>query len=131
VLTVVTQSADLLPIQQHDSILLVEDDGAARKAMSALLRSAGYRIRAFATAEEALRGVLANDLPAIAIVDLNLPGMDGLELISRIKAIDPDVAAVLTTANDSPWLQVEILKQGVGYLRKPIDFEQLLQVLRN
>jgi CheY-like chemotaxis protein len=127
----VTQLADPLTQSDHGSILLVEDDRTARRATAALLRSVGYTIRSAASGEEALKGVIADDLPGIAIVDLNLPGMDGLELISRIKALNPDVSIVLTTAIDSPWLQVEVLKQGVGYLRKPIDFDQLLQMLRS
>jgi two-component system C4-dicarboxylate transport response regulator DctD len=131
VLPLVTQFADAPPPPQHDSILLVEDDRAARRAMAALLRSAGYKIRAVATAEEALRGLIANGLPAIVIVDLNLPGMDGMELITQIQHLDPDVSIVLTTANDSATLQIQIQKQGLGYLRKPIDFGQLLQILRS
>jgi len=114
----------------RDSILLVEDDPSSRHAMTALLSSVGYEIHAVESAEEALGVLAAEEPPAIAIVDLNLPGMDGLELIAHLKRMNPEIHAVLTTAYDSGALQSDVRRLGVGYLRKPISFDKLLCVLR-
>lgn len=113
-------------------ILLVEDERASRHAMYALLRGAGYETRAFASAEDALERLQSDreNLPSVALVDLNLPGMDGLELISRLRERDAGLFVVLITANDSPSLRGQIQQKHLGYLRKPINFEHLLHLIQ-
>ena len=99
--------------------------------MSALLRGAGYEIQAVASAEDALE-LLRSEwkiLPAVALVDLNLPGMDGLELIAQLRKRDAGLFAVLITAHDSAALRGQIQQKHLGYLRKPINFEHLLHLI--
>jgi CheY-like chemotaxis protein len=115
----------------NQSILVVEDERASRRALTSLLRTAGYDIRAAESAEEALQLVATGSFPTIALVDLNLPGMDGLELIARLRALDTGVFAILITANDSQYVRSHLLTGCVDYLRKPINFEHLLQIIHD
>jgi CheY-like chemotaxis protein len=117
-------------VGRKQSILVVEDERASRRALTSLLRTAGYDISEAESAEEALELIASGRLPAIALVDLNLPGMDGLELIRRLRALDDAVFAILITANDSPYVRSHLLSGRVDYLRKPINFGQLLQLIQ-
>jgi len=112
-------------------ILIVEDESIARHALSHLLHHSGFQIKAAASAEEALEIVNECGAPEAALVDLDLPGMDGLELIDRLSKQNPDVLSVLITA--APPERVEELK-GANvspdrYLRKPLKVADLLSLL--
>lgn len=67
--------------------------------------------------------------PSIAVVDLDLPGMNGLDLISRLKALNPKLHSVLITGADCDRLDSMLKNRPVACLRKPVDFEQLLNLL--
>jgi CheY-like chemotaxis protein len=112
-------------------ILIVEDESIARNALSHLLHHSGFEIQAAASAEEALEIVDQCGAPEVALVDLDLPGMDGLELIGHLSKQNPDVLSVLITA--APPERVEQLKRGDAspdrYLRKPLKVADLLGLL--
>lgn len=110
-------------------ILLVEDERVTRKAMTLLLAVSGYPTQAAGSAEEALRLVERGGVPPIAIVDLDLPGMNGLELITRLEQADPAVVPVLITAVGDDALNAALQGRRVKYLRKPVDFDALLLLL--
>jgi two-component system C4-dicarboxylate transport response regulator DctD len=118
------------PPQGNPQVLLVEDERVSRRALAALLAASGYQTEAVASAEEAL-SVLGEDgnLPRIALVDLNLPGMSGLDLIERLEQLDPDVYPVLITAQGGETLRAHLRDRGVGYLQKPVNFDRLLVML--
>jgi DNA-binding NtrC family response regulator len=111
------------------TVLIVEDDESSRRALRRLLSTCGYRARAFASAEEALSALNEGSMPPIALIDLELPGMNGLDLISRLENLDPTVHAILITASDSETLLGHLQGRDVTYLRKPLDFERLLTIL--
>src|SRR5687767_15857832 len=104
------------------SVLIVEDERASRTALSRLLARSGYDNQAVASAEDALRLIRRSGAPRVALVDLNLPGMSGFELIERLSRIDPSVVIVLTTAAAGEPLMERVRDFGVEYLRKPLDF---------
>src|SRR3954451_19918460 len=87
---------------QHgtDGVLIVEDEQSSRRALSLLLCSCGYRPQTFRTAEEALVWLAAGEQPAVALVDLDLPGIDGIELIEKLAQLSPMTRSVLVTATD-------------------------------
>ena len=91
--------------------------------------SCGYQTRAVASAEEALSALNDVTLPSIALIDLDLPGMSGLDLISLLGHRQPTVYPVLITATDPDTLTSRLGARDVTYLRKPLDFEKLLTVL--
>lgn len=111
------------------SVLIVEDEAVSRRALSALLMLSGHDTLAVPTAEEALDLVDAGQVPEFALVDLDLPGMNGMDLIRRLRRDHPEVVPVLITATSRE--RVERLKDehDVNYMRKPIDLVTLLSLL--
>jgi CheY-like chemotaxis protein len=111
------------------SILIVEDERVSRRALAMLLASCGYLTASAASGEEALRMMRGRSAPSIAVVDLDLPGMNGLDLIARLKALNPKLHSVLITGADCERLDSLMKNRPVPCLRKPVDFEQLLNLL--
>ena len=114
----------------RSAVLLVEDERISRRALAALLNASGYSTEAVATAEDALRVIRHGQTPPrIALVDLNLPGMNGLDLIDRLRELAPSVYPVLITATGAEALNEALGDRHLTYLRKPVDFDRLLNVL--
>ncbi len=113
----------------HGVVLIVEDERVSRKALATLLASSGYSAETVETAEEALEVVNDGPPPEVALIDLDLPGMNGMELISRLKRTQPSVKSILITAVDREMLDPVLRRFGITHIRKPIDFASLLQVL--
>jgi CheY-like chemotaxis protein len=113
-----------------ESIMVVEDERSTRRALSLLLSSCGYRPEAFETAEEALSAFQERLIPRVALVDLDLPGMNGLEFIKKLQILDPHVFPILITATDEATLEARLRERPVAYLRKPLNFNLLLSLLR-
>jgi DNA-binding NarL/FixJ family response regulator len=102
------------------SICLVEDHAGTRESLAALLSEApSLRLLAtYATAEAALRGVPAAD-PDVALVDINLPGMSGIELVARLKVACPRLSLLMLTTHEESELIFQSLRAGAsGYLLK-------------
>lgn len=110
--------------------MIVEDEQTSRRALSVLLAACGYKPQAFSSAEEALRSINEHAFPTVALVDLDLPGMNGLELIGRLEKLNPSVFPILITATDQETLSAGLRGRAVAYLRKPLDFDTLLSLLR-
>ncbi len=106
-----------------DDILVVDDNAANVKLLSFLLSSKGYQVRTAADADEALREVAARR-PRLILMDLQLPGMDGLALTRLLKA-DPamrGVAIVAVTAYAMSEDRTRAIEAGCdGFISKPID----------
>src|SRR5439155_23089948 len=79
-------------------VLIVEDERISRQALAFLLEDSGFAPDPCATAEEALEKVDHGRAPAFALVDLDLPGMNGLELLTRLEKLRPDTIKILMTA---------------------------------
>jgi DNA-binding NtrC family response regulator len=116
-------------VDPADEILIVEDEQTARRTLGLLLSSCGFHPRAFPTAEQALAWLERGWRPAIALIDLDLPGMDGLELIDRMQNLSPLTRPILVTATDDQILSSRLRDRSLPYLRKPLDFDGLLYVL--
>jgi len=110
-------------------VLIVEDEQSSRRALSLLLCSCGFRPKTFRTAEEALMWLAAGEHPAIALVDLDLPGIDGIELIEKLAQFSPMTRSILVTATDEGTIARRIRGHHITYLQKPLDFEELLSLL--
>jgi CheY-like chemotaxis protein len=114
---------------ERPNVLIVEDERVSRRALTALMSAIGYETEAAGSAEEALDAVQSGTHPDIALVDLDLPGMNGLDLIGRLTELDPSVFPVLITAATGDRLNSLLANRGVAYLRKPLDFDRLLSLL--
>jgi DNA-binding NarL/FixJ family response regulator len=102
------------------SVCLVEDHRGTRESLAALLREAASLrfIESYATAEEALRR-LPTANPDVALVDINLPGMSGIELVARLKDVCPRLSLLMLTTHEESDLIFESLRAGAsGYLLK-------------
>src|SRR5437016_9380382 len=85
--------------ERISSILLVEDEAVSRRALAALLHTSGYSVFAVGSAADALELLeQGNVQPRFALVDLDLPGMNGLDLIRRLERLSPHILAMLITA---------------------------------
>jgi DNA-binding NtrC family response regulator len=111
------------------NVLIVEDERVTRRALAALMTASGYHTEATGSAEEALCALASDSHPDIALVDLDLPGMNGLDFIGRLTDRDPGVFPVLITAANGEKLSQTLRQRGVAYLRKPLDFNRLLSIL--
>lgn len=111
-------------------ILVVDDEEKIRTILAAVLKDEGYEVATAADGFEALEKSKSFD-PHMVIADLQMPRMDGIETISRIKEQLPAVVSVILTAHGSIATAVQAIKHGVyDYLTKPYDNEQLLLVVR-
>ena len=117
------------PDPDDGHVLIVEDERVSRKALALLLRACGYKTVAAESAEEALRLLALDDRPDFALVDVDLPGMSGLELAERLEETRPGTFTVLITAAEGDRIRNFVRDHPVAYLRKPLDFDHLLGLL--
>ena len=112
------------------SILIVDDEFSVRDSLERWFRKDGYEVTAVPSAAEALKAVQDRRFQ-VALVDIKMPGMDGMELQERIHRIDPQAAVIMITAFASVDTAVRALKQGAfDYLTKPIDPDELSHLVR-
>lgn len=111
-------------------VAVVDDEPAVRKALGRLLRTVGYEARQFAGAEDFLRA-LAGERFRCVILDLQMPGMSGLELQARPAFRDARVPAIVISARDDGATRAACLAAGaLAYLTKPVDEGELLAAIR-
>lgn len=111
-------------------ILLVEDDRPLAGGLVTALQKQGYAVNHVDSGEAALH-VLQCERPDIMVLDLGLPGLDGLGVLRRLRRSDPELPVLLLTARDSVDDKVAGLDSGADdYLAKPFDMPELLARLR-
>lgn len=112
-------------------VVLVEDDQALREATMQALDLEGALVRGFSDAGTALRS-LTSEFPGVVVTDIRMPGMDGLEFFARLRAIDPDLPVILTTAHGDVEMAVEAMKEGAAdFLTKPYSSVELIRSVRS
>ena len=110
---------------RRGKILIADDEATARESLAKILAEDGYEVHTAPDGQEALR-VAAEESPDIVLTDLRMPGMDGGELLQRLRKAYPDVGVVIMTAFGTIRSAVEALREGAeDYLTKPIDVEEL------
>ena len=115
---------------QH-TILVVEDEELMRSILRRLIEGSGYDVVTADSAESALAVFAENEI-SVTITDIKMSGIDGIELLDRIKAIDTDALVVIMTAYSSVDSAVAALRKGAyDYVTKPFVNEDLLQTVKN
>jgi len=111
-------------------VVVIDDEVNAAAALETLLREDGYEVSSAHDASSGLLLVERED-PDVILTDLRMPGMDGLELLAKVKEIRPDTMVILMTAYGTVKTAVKAMKLGAAdYLSKPIDVEELEVVLQ-
>ena len=111
-------------------ILIVDDHPIVRAGLGRLLTAeAGFEIREAASGREAL-SVFREQQPALVILDLNLPGIGGLEVLARLKAVSPEARVLVLSMHDDETHVTRALRAGAaGYLTKNAPPEELLEAI--
>jgi two-component system NtrC family response regulator len=109
----------------NDLILVVDDDASQRRLIEFWLKEAGYDVTAAEDGNAGLRA-FQEKLPALVIADIRMPGLTGLDLLGRIKALNNDAPVILITAFGTVSDAVEAIKLGAAdYVLKPLNPEEL------
>ena len=107
------------------TVLIVDDERTLARAIKAFLAEHGYETEVANDAESAV-GLLGTLRPDVVFTDVRLPGMNGIELLGKIREFDPAISVVVMTAYGSIEGAVEAVKLGAfDYVKKPIDLEEL------
>lgn len=109
-------------------VLLVDDDRLVLALFSKGLRQAGYRVLVAASAHEALALVRQNS-PHIAVLDISMPGVSGLELAARLRERGDVPFLFLSAYSDAETVRQATAAGAVGYLVKPLDTSQLVPAI--
>jgi two-component system, LuxR family, response regulator FixJ len=111
-------------------VCLLDDDPSVLKALGRLLSSADLQAETFSDPEEFLRYALIHR-PAVALVDVCMPQMSGLEVQSRLGRISPSTRVIIFTGNPDPRVRSTALNAGASaFLTKPFGDEDLLTAVR-
>jgi DNA-binding NtrC family response regulator len=117
--------------EEKFSILVVDDEQVVRESLTHWFTEEGYRVDCAPNAQEALR-LLAERYYDLLLLDIRMPGMDGMELQRRLKDQDYDTAVIVMTGYASVETAVAALKQGAfDYVTKPFDPDEFSTVVRN
>ncbi len=112
-------------------ILIVDDELVVRDSLAKWFTSEGYTAKPASGAREALE-VIQHGEYDIALLDIKMPGMDGMELQSRLREADPDLTVVIMTGYASVDTAVQALKHGAyDYITKPVDPDELSHLVAN
>jgi DNA-binding NtrC family response regulator len=107
-------------------ILLVDDEAGIRKVLGISLTDLGYTVHARRRCGKAALTILDAVSPPIALTDIKMPGMDGIELLKAIKDRYPDTEVIMLTGHGDMDLAIESLKfQATDFITKPISDEAL------
>jgi len=119
-----------LEIPSPGRVLVVDDDASTRTALVELLRGEGFTVRSAADGFKAL-GQVDDWTPDVLVTDVMMPGMDGVELMRRLRERLEDLGVVVMTAHGTVEKAVEAMRDGADhYFTKPLEFDALLMVVR-
>jgi two-component system NtrC family response regulator len=114
---------------KKSSILLIDDDDSLRRVIEFSLAEAGYKVQAAASGEEGLRLFGKEPFDAV-ITDITMPGMNGMEVLSRVRERDDTLPVILITAYGTIESAVLAMKQGAfDYITKPFNRDELRMTL--
>lgn len=118
-------------ISPAERVLLVDDDPGIRRSLARIIRAKGYQVDIACDGESAVS--LAREFcPQLLIMDIRMPGIDGVEAFEQIRVDHPDVPAIFMTACSSSHRVARALEIGaLSVLPKPLDLERLSSMLEN
>jgi len=107
------------------TILIVDDEEAFCRSLKIFLEKIGFKALIATSGEQAL-DVLAEEKPAIMTLDMRMPGLDGYDVLQKVKRLDPDLFIIVITAINVPNMDEMLEHSGAhALLHKPIDLQKL------
>ncbi len=111
-------------------ILITDDRAGIRSLLKEVLQESGYEVLTAAGGQEGIKIVQENTID-IVLLDMKMPGMDGLETLRLIKKAQPNVKVIIMTAYEDMEIIKEVQKRGAScYISKPFDIEELLSTIK-
>ncbi len=112
------------------NVYVVDDDGAMRDSLDFLLGAAGFSVQVFDSASSFLDAVPSGQTGCL-VTDVRMPGMDGIELLKRLKKENAALCVVVVTGHGDVPLAVEAMKLGAAdFVEKPFEDERLIDAIR-
>ncbi|EMM2242679.1 TPA: sigma-54-dependent Fis family transcriptional regulator, partial [Pseudomonas aeruginosa] len=107
-----------------DQVIFVDDEATIREAVQQWLELSGFEVRLCLRAEECL-GALDKSFAGVVISDVRMPGMDGLQLLANLQAVDRDLPVIMVTGHGDVPMAVEAMRQGAyDFIEKPFTPER-------
>ncbi|MDB4993825.1 MAG: acetoacetate metabolism regulatory protein AtoC [Myxococcaceae bacterium] len=115
--------------QNKPRVLVVDDQASARDVLASMLIDEGYEAETAVDGASALEAIHER-APALVLTDLNMPGIDGMALLAKVRADNPHIPVIVVTGSGAVTAAVRAMRAGAeDYITKPVDFEALLLVL--
>jgi len=123
------EAKDIKTVKSSRVVFLVDDDFSVRRALTRLIKSAGYDVQAFASAREFLDHRRATDqIVACLVLDVRMPGLSGLDLQHELQATNTSLPIIFVTGHGDIPMSVKAMKDGaVDFLPKPVKDSVLLK----
>ena len=116
-------------VRHHVKVLVIDDDPAICKTVGLLLEDHGYSPRTYTDADEAVQAAEKESFQ-IALVDLRMPAMDGVEVVEKLKTIDERTSCIVMTAYPDLDSATETMRRGTcDYIAKPFKQEELVEAV--
>ena len=111
-------------------IAIVDDEKDMRQSISQWLALSGFDTETFASAEDALKG-LGPDYPGIVVSDIRMPGMDGMQLLRKLKSVDSNLPVIMITGHGDVPMAVEAMRIGAfDFLEKPFNPDRMTELAK-
>jgi DNA-binding NtrC family response regulator len=116
---------------ENARILIIDDDENIRKVLTAILEEEGYAIESVDTGKKAIERTKRKAYN-LALIDIRLPDMEGIELLTKMKDTTPKMRKIIITGYPTVHNAVEAVNRGAdGYIMKPFDVEKVLKTIEN
>ncbi|PPD49195.1 MAG: response regulator, partial [Methylobacter sp.] len=115
--------------KSKNKILLVDDDRLVLSTLALGLNAAGYKVNTAESVDDAEATLASGDRPDLVILDVNMPGKNGLELAERLRSFDYIPFMLLTAYSDQKIVDHAANLGALGYLVKPVDFPHLIPAI--
>ncbi|MCD4718960.1 MAG: response regulator [Desulfobacula sp.] len=113
----------------QERVLIVDDEKILCRSLKMDFEEDGYMVKISNSGEHALE-VISDFDPGVVLLDLRLPGINGIEVLKKIKAYDPDIAVIIMTAFGDTTITVEAVKCGAfHFINKPFELEELKKLI--
>ena len=115
----------------NETILVVDDEASICQSLSAILKDEGYQVLVAGSGEEALKSV-DSEMPQLVLLDIWLPGMDGLDTLKAIKASHPNILVIMMSGHGTIETAVKATKLGAfDFIEKPLSLDKVIILVSN